>query len=211
MKSRLVVALTAAALLLAGCANADPEGAATPTALAPTRAPSGNGQDSNPDPDATPSTPSTPKAPPSADEVADTVTRTWWQLDGTVDDSPVDAHRRAAGHLTEHFAEANTQDLPGNPGDWWNQLVADKAHYKVAVTEADTAMAADLPDDTPHRATRARIAELTPTNDDGPTGDPRIVVMTIDLYREAEDQPWLVDDMQVDEAQDLSTSPQDFG
>ncbi|MFE5309820.1 hypothetical protein [Isoptericola sp. NPDC056605] len=144
--------------------------------------------------------------------MADAVARTWWEVDAAKDESPLDARRRAAQYLTAEFAQLNTQELPSSPGHWWNVLAHDKARYKVTVTSADEAVGVDeQAHDTATMTSRARLVELIPVNNEGRTGDTRVVLMTLDLYRPSSADAWLVDDMTMDEAADLSKSPQDFG
>ena len=216
MSRRPLAYLAIASLLAAaGCSTQSPDPGSPPSAAPGDEAPvvvgplPGAEGSSSPSPRPSTTQPA-PEQPSTPDELADAVAEAWWNLDTTRDDSPADARRRAARYLTTEFAELNTVDLPGNPGAWWTELARKHGRYVVDVTDADQLIAEDLPVDSPTNVSRARLVELTPTNEKKWTGSPRVVLMVLELYRPATNEPWLVDDIAIEEALGATTNPRDF-
>jgi hypothetical protein len=178
------------ALALAGCANAT-----TPAAGPPAQS-SAQG------------TTSVPAAVSDPGDVADSVARTFWATDTGTDQTPAGAAQRATAWLTPSYAAIATQLLPSGPGADFLELASHHGHTTVTFISGDT-IVPGLPTDTATTATRVRILTLTPTGADGWIGTPQNVVATLMLTRVDDANPWLVNNITVDQA--IAGAPQGPG
>jgi hypothetical protein len=181
----------AAAVLLAGCSQADDttatsSGDAMPTAEGvPTGhadAPRGGSlrDVDEQDPDA----------------VADAVAAAMYTYDTRLDLSPADATRRARSLLSARMAAAVASPMPGGGGAEWLDLAAHDGYTTVTVERVEEAGA---PPDTMTEAYRQRRVRVTSHGADGWTRPARITHLFITLTRDSSTDPWRVDGVTVQE------------
>jgi hypothetical protein len=186
-----VAALASAGLLLSGCGALDPEPAASHPSTKPSRrlAP-------EPVPVGERGTPRGGGISPAsvnthdADAVADAVAATMYRYDTRLDNSPMDASRRAEPWLTATYAEALSRPMPGGGGADWIALAAHDGYTTTTVRAVEESGA---PADTRTEAFRQRQVLVTAHGDNGWTRRYGTHVLFIHLTRSNPSAPWRVD------------------
>lgn len=191
---RTIFALAASAVLLTACAGnesdtppaADPESTSSAPAE-PTQESVATGQSGSPrggrieladvdqrDPDA----------------VADAVALTAYRYDPRVDNSPMDALRRATPWLTADYAEAANQPMPGGGGADWLALIKNDGYTSSTIEDASEA---DQPPDTADAAYRQRLLTVTTHDAGGEVTHTQTDVLWLVLSTDTGSQKWAVE------------------
>ena len=124
-----------------------------------------------------------------ADAVATAAVETMYRYDSAIDNSPMDASRRAQPWLTSDYAAAVAKPLPGGGGADWITLAQ---HHGYTTTSVKDAHDDGAPPDDPTHVSRQRVVTLTPHGDNGWTAQPAVVTVFVNLVRQSTTAPWQV-------------------
>ncbi len=125
----------------------------------------------------------------NADAVATAAVATMYRYDSAIDNSPMDATRRAKPWLTPDYAAAVDKPMPGGGGADWITLAAHHGYTTTSVREAHDDGA---PPDDPTHASRQRVVTVTPQGDNGWTAQPTVATVFVNLVRPTPNVPWQI-------------------
>jgi hypothetical protein len=112
-----------------------------------------------------------------------------YRYDSAIDNSPMDATRRAKPWLTPDYAAAVEKPMPGGGGADWITLAEHHGYTTATVKEAHDDGA---PPDDPTHASRQRVVTVTPQGDNGWTVQPTVVTVFVNLVRPTSSAPWQI-------------------
>lgn len=187
-RQALPAVILAATVVVAGCSGNDDEAKTNTTTASPTIAKGKSG---------------TPRGggPKSVDRHDSTATgaealRLTLTADAALDNSPVDAQRRAASLLTPQLAKVLSKPLGGNGGGgaWpgWNDVRTHKGYTRVTTTVMDDDAAPDAPTTSAHRYR----AVVTATDGKGWTKPVSDHLWLVTMTRSSTTQPWQVQSLE---------------
>lgn len=125
----------------------------------------------------------------NADAVATATVATMYRYDSAIDNSPMDATRRAKPWLTSDYAAAVEKPMPGGGGADWLALAEHHGYTTTSVKEAHDDGA---PPDDPTHASRQRVVTVTSQGDNGWTVQPTVVTVFVNLVRPTSSAPWQI-------------------
>jgi len=124
-----------------------------------------------------------------ADAVATAAVATMYRYDCSIDNSPMDASRRAKPWLTPDYMAAVAKPMPGGGGADWITLSQHHGYTTTSVKDAHDDGAP--PDDRTH-ASRQRVVTVTPQGDNGWSAQPTVVTVFVNLVRPTPSAPWQI-------------------
>jgi len=125
----------------------------------------------------------------NADAVATAAAATMYSYDTTIDNSPMDAARRAKPWLTASYAAAVAQPMPGGGGADWLTLAQHTGYTTASVADAHDDGA---PPDDPTHASRQRVVTVTTYGTNGWTVPPTVRTVFVNLVRATSSAPWQI-------------------
>ena len=125
----------------------------------------------------------------NADAVATAAVATMYSYDTAIDNSPMDASRRATPWLTPDYAAAVAKPMPGGGGADWITLAQ---HHGYTTTSVRDAHDDGAPPDDPTHASRQRVVTVTPLGNNGWTVQPTVVTVFVNLVRSTSGAPWQI-------------------
>ena len=125
----------------------------------------------------------------NADAVATAAVATMYRYDSAIDNSPMDATRRAKPWLTPDYAAAVDKPMPGGGGAEWLTLAG---HHGYTATSVKAAHDDGAPPDDPTHASRQRVVTITAHGDNGWTIQPTVVTVFVHLVRATPSTPWRI-------------------
>jgi hypothetical protein len=125
----------------------------------------------------------------NADAVATAAVETMYRYDTRLDNTPMDATRRARPWLTSDYAVAVAKPMPGDGGADWITLAK---HDGYTITSVKDAHDDGAPPDDPTHASRQRVVTVIPHGSAGWTSPPTVVTVFVTLVRPTSSAPWQI-------------------